>query len=102
MTYNLGPCSKCGGVGISLPKIRINPIKPIGLFNTSDNYCSKCGKSLVSRCFACNGTGRKMTFAYISRDRYCSECGRELDPPDDTCSSCDGTGEVRDTHHYCF
>ena len=84
MTYNFGPCSKCGGGGLLSPKIKINPIKPIGIFGATGNYCSKCGTSLVSRCFSCNGTGRKMDLSYISRDRYCSECGRELDPPDDT------------------
>lgn len=102
MAYNYGYCSKCGGGGIFLPPIK--PTKPILLSKISNNYCSKCGKSLVRKCFSCNGTGlNKSPINFIMmRDRFCSECGREFDPPDNTCSSCDGTGEIREPFHYCF
>jgi DnaJ-class molecular chaperone len=97
MNYNIGPCPKCGGGGLQLPKIKIQPLN----LSKPPNYCSKCGKALVSTCLACNGTGRKMTLASFVRDRYCSECGRELDSPDDTCPRCGGTGEIYDGHHFC-
>lgn len=86
-TRNLGPCPKCGGGLFSKPILK--PIIPY-----TSNYCSKCGKSLRSKCFSCNGTGRTIRLF----DKYCSECGRELD---NTCSSCNGTGEIVDSFHYC-
>ena len=98
MSTHYGPCSRCGG-GFNVP---FRPIQPTNPISSTDNYCSKCGKTLVSKCVSCNGTGRKPMFRSISMDRFCSECGREVEPPDDTCMACGGTGEGYDTRHRCY
>ena len=96
-------CFACGQGGIQTINLKIKPI--IVPHKISSNYCSKCGKTLRVKCNSCNGTGKKSAlFIYTSLnkpDKYCHECGRELEPPDDTCTACDGEGEVY-SDHYCF
>ena len=96
MRDTFGPCSECGGGSFVLSKINFTSTN----FLTQDNYCSKCGDSLVSTCISCNGTGNKITL-FLNRDKYCSKCGREIEPPDSTCSACNGKGEIYSKHHFC-
>ncbi len=98
MRYSSLPCTKCGGGTFSLPKMKI--ITPYTF--SQDKYCPKCGEALVKNCMVCHGTGKKSFLPYFYGDKYCSECGRELEPPDDTCSACDGSGEIYSNHHFCI
>lgn len=99
------PCPKCGS---GLYDIHIEPsvtlLPKIDLF-PRDNYCSKCGASLRTTCWACNGTGKKLSITVLPNlgPKYCSECGRRLPEKkrDTTCSACGGTGKIS-THHICM
>lgn len=93
----VGICLKCGQGGPELPELKPSPVARL----SRDRYCPKCGDPLYSRCTACNGTGIKPGSPPVLKKEYCDECHRELKPPDDTCYSCGGTGEIPEKHYYC-
>lgn len=96
------PCSKCGGGLFDFEPMDIEPLPLIDIGLTTDKYCSKCGASLWSTCFACNGTGKTMDLPIHIGPSYCSECGRSLKKrkPSNICKVCGGKGKTR-IHHVC-
>lgn len=109
-------CWSCGQGGSQIPTLGLSKFKAPGFRlqteEATPNYCGGCGASLRSKCISCDGTGKKNRFTRLSspllpltpRQNYCTECGRSLpsEDIDDTCFSCDGTGEIVDTNHICF
>lgn len=68
----------------------ILPAKPLDI---GPSYCHKCGHSLKSTCFSCDGTG-KNGFS----PSYCSDCGSKIE---NRCGACGGSGKTN-TYHNCF